>query len=98
MTFRYAPRVEGYLENMDFQKGREVTKGSMLYTIDPRTFEAKMVEAQGHMAEAHTMMVKAKSDTTGRARIFNRPERHTAMVNHPVRHTGSLRRNPVVSC
>ena len=55
-------RVEGFLESMDFEEGREVAKDALLYTIDPRPFEAKVVEAQGRLAEARTMLVKAKSD------------------------------------
>jgi membrane fusion protein (multidrug efflux system) len=55
-------RVEGFLESMDFQEGREVGKNSLLYTIDPRPFEARVVEAKGYLAEARTMLVKARSD------------------------------------
>jgi membrane fusion protein (multidrug efflux system) len=55
-------RVEGFLESMDFLEGRDVGKDALLYTIDPLPFEAKVVEAKGHLAEARTMLVKAKSD------------------------------------
>jgi len=55
-------RVQGFLESMDFLEGREVHKGDLLYTIDPRPFEARVVEAKGRLAEARTMLVKAKSD------------------------------------
>jgi membrane fusion protein (multidrug efflux system) len=55
-------RVEGFLDSMDFEEGREVEKDSLLYTIDPRPFEAKVVEAKGYLAEARTMLAKAKSD------------------------------------
>lgn len=55
-------RVEGFLDSMDFEEGREVEKGALLYTIDPRPFESKVVEAKGYLAEARTMLVKAKSD------------------------------------
>ena len=55
-------RVEGFLESMDFQEGRKVEKDALLYTIDPRPFEAKVVEVQGYVAEARTMLAKAKSD------------------------------------
>ena len=55
-------RVEGFLESMDFLEGREVQEGQLLYTIDPRPFEAKVVEAKGRLAEATTMLAKAKSD------------------------------------
>jgi membrane fusion protein (multidrug efflux system) len=55
-------RVEGYLEGMFFNEGWPVEKGQLLYTIDPQPFEAAVVEAQGHLAEATTMLSKAKSD------------------------------------
>lgn len=55
-------RVEGVLESMDFQEGRTVKAGDLLYTIDPRPFESKVVEAQGRLAEARTLLAKAKSD------------------------------------
>jgi len=55
-------RVEGFLESLEFMEGREVSKDQLLYTIDPRPFEAKVVEAQGRLAEARTMLTKAKSD------------------------------------
>jgi membrane fusion protein (multidrug efflux system) len=55
-------RVEGVLESMEFAEGRAVEKGQLLYTIDPQPFEAKVVEAQGHLAEARTALAKAKSD------------------------------------
>ncbi len=55
-------RVEGVLESMDFAEGRGVQKGDLLYTIDPQPFEAKVVEAQGYLAEARTALAKGKSD------------------------------------
>ena len=55
-------RVEGFLESMEFDEGREVSKDQLLYTIDPRPFEARVVEAKGHLAESRTMLTKARSD------------------------------------
>ncbi|MEN8108068.1 MAG: efflux RND transporter periplasmic adaptor subunit [Pseudomonadota bacterium] len=55
-------RVEGFLESLDFKEGREVSQGQLLYTIDARPFEAKVVEAKGYLAESRTMLAKAKSD------------------------------------
>ena len=37
-------RVEGFLESMDFQEGRFVKKGDLLYTIDAQPFQARLVE------------------------------------------------------
>jgi len=55
-------RVEGFLETMDFEEGRFVKKGDLLYTIDSQPFQAKLVEAQSHLASAQTALAKADAD------------------------------------
>jgi membrane fusion protein (multidrug efflux system) len=55
-------RVEGFLETMDFQEGRFVKKGDLLYTIDPQPFKAKLVEAQSLLAAAQTTLAKTEAD------------------------------------
>ncbi len=55
-------RVEGFLEGIHFDEGRNVRKGQLLYTIDPQPFEAKVNGFKGQLAEARTMLVKAESD------------------------------------
>jgi membrane fusion protein (multidrug efflux system) len=55
-------RVEGFLESRTFREGREVEEGQLLYTIDQRPFLTKVVEAEGRLAEARTMLAKARAD------------------------------------
>ena len=55
-------RVEGVLQSRDFIEGSAVTKDQLLYTIDPRPFRAKVVAAEGRLAEAQTRLSKARSD------------------------------------
>jgi membrane fusion protein (multidrug efflux system) len=55
-------RVEGFLEGIHFEEGMPVRKGQHLYTIDPQPFLAKEAEALGNLAEAKTILVKAKAD------------------------------------
>jgi membrane fusion protein, multidrug efflux system len=55
-------RVDGFLEGLHFEEGRRVRKGQLLYTIDPQPYEAKVAASMGQLAEANTMLVKAKSD------------------------------------
>ena len=55
-------RVDGVLEEIHFQEGRPVRQGQLLYVIDPRPFQSRVVEAQGHLAEARTRLAKAQSD------------------------------------
>jgi membrane fusion protein (multidrug efflux system) len=47
---------------MEFREGTFVSKGDLLYTIDPQPFEAKLVEAQSNLAAAHTRHAKAEAD------------------------------------
>ena len=55
-------RVEGFLETMNFQEGRFVKQGDLLYTIDPQPFRAKLVEAQSQLAVAQTSLAKSEAD------------------------------------
>jgi len=55
-------RVDGVLEEMDFLEGRPVSKGQLLYVIDPQPYEARVVEAEGGLAQARTQLAKARSD------------------------------------
>lgn len=55
-------RVDGTLESIEFLEGRVVQKDQLLYTIETRPYDAKVVEAKGYLAEAKTARTKAKSD------------------------------------
>ena len=55
-------RVEGFLEGVHFQEGSDVSKGQLLYSIDPLPFEAKVAEQKSRLAQAETAKVKMKSD------------------------------------
>jgi membrane fusion protein (multidrug efflux system) len=55
-------RVEGVVTGMYFSEGRLVEEDQLLYTIDPEPFQQEVVEAEGGVAEARTLLAKAKSD------------------------------------
>ena len=55
-------RVDGVLEEMHFLEGRPVTQGQLLYVIDPRPYQSRVVEAEGRLASARTNLAKASSD------------------------------------
>ena len=55
-------RVQGFLESIEFEEGRPVEKGQLLYTIDPAPFRSMVVEAEGRVAEARTLLANAKAD------------------------------------
>jgi membrane fusion protein (multidrug efflux system) len=55
-------RVEGFLETVDFKEGNPVRKGQLLYTIDPRPFQAAVAQARGQLAESEAQLARAKQD------------------------------------
>ena len=55
-------RVEGFLTGIHFEEGTRVKKGDLLYTLDSQPFEADVAEKMSRVAEANTMLAKAKSD------------------------------------
>jgi len=55
-------RVEGILEEVHFREGTLVKTGDLLYTIDPRTLEANLQQAEGNLGQAEAALDKAKRD------------------------------------
>lgn len=55
-------RVEGFLQGIHFKEGTRVSKGQLLYSIDPQPFKAKVAAQMSGLAEAKTMLAKAESD------------------------------------
>lgn len=59
---KIAPRVYGIVQSLHFREGTQVKAGDLLYTIDPIPYKNKVDAAAANLAEANTMMVKAKAD------------------------------------
>ena len=55
-------RVQGFLETVTFDTGRLVKKGDLLYTIDPKPYEASLAKAKGVLAQAEAALSKAQLD------------------------------------
>lgn len=55
-------RVAGWLQAIHFTEGTEVKKGTLLYTIDQSELKQAVAEAKGRVAQARTLMLRAKSD------------------------------------
>lgn len=55
-------RVEGILQKQHYPDGSEVKKGQLLFTIDPATYQARLTQAQGQLAEAQAALTRATND------------------------------------
>jgi RND family efflux transporter MFP subunit len=53
------PQVSGYLVRQDYHEGAFVTKGQLLFEIDPRPFQAALDQAKGQLAQAQAQMANA---------------------------------------
>ena len=55
-------RIEGYLEEIHFKEGARIKKNILLYTLESQQFKAYVAAKMSMVAEAQTMLAKAKSD------------------------------------
>ncbi len=63
------PHVSGYIIRQDYKEGGVVSKGQVLFEIDPRPFQAaldgaqgELAAARGHLAEAEAQLGKSTID------------------------------------
>lgn len=63
-------RVRGYLIERAFEEGQRVEKGSLLYRIDPRTFEVELAQAQAGLASAQAQLDRARRQVQRLTELF----------------------------
>ena len=54
-------RVEGYLEQVNFQEGSYVRKGQLLYVIEQKPYKARVASAKARMAQAEANLFKTRT-------------------------------------
>ena len=82
------PQLSGRITQLHFQDGADVKKGDLLFTIDPRPFEAQLHAAQADLAKANAALNLARSQWS-RAETLIADEGH---LPGGVRHAQELRR------
>jgi membrane fusion protein (multidrug efflux system) len=55
------PQASGYLVRQNYQEGAQVTKGQVLFEIDPRPFQAALDQAKGQLAQAQGQVLQAQA-------------------------------------
>lgn len=61
-TVAIKARVNGELQKVHFTEGQEVSKGKLLFTIDPRPFQAALNEASARLEKDNALFSKAEDD------------------------------------
>lgn len=63
-------RVGGYLVKVNFQDGRDVKAGDVLFEIDPRPYQADVMRAEGEVEKWHAQLRKAEADVARNRRLL----------------------------
>ncbi len=61
VTANIQPQVSGYLIRQNYTEGSYVSKGDVLFEIDPRPFQAALEQAQGQLAQARGQLGQAQA-------------------------------------
>ncbi len=69
-TVEIRARVSGYLDKVHFKEGKEVKKGDLLFTIDPRPYRAEHDRADAEHQRAMSQSELAKNDAERAARLI----------------------------
>src|SRR5215469_8707321 len=56
------PKVQGYLLTQDYKNGSFVTKGQLLFQVDPRPFQAALEQAKADVERTEASLSKANND------------------------------------
>lgn len=69
-TVQIKSQVDGEILQVHFQEGDEVRKGQLLFTIDPRPFEAQLQQALANLARDQALLANARKDAARYAALI----------------------------
>jgi multidrug efflux system membrane fusion protein len=61
-TIQVKSQIGGTLHKVHFREGQDVAKGSLLFTIDPRQYEAQVKQADANLAKDKAQMENAREE------------------------------------
>ena len=65
------PQVGGRITQRQFQDGADLTKGQLLFVIDPRPYQAQLDSAKGALAQARAALELAKVEFARSSELLN---------------------------
>ena len=66
------PQVGGEIQSVHFKEGQEIKKGDLLFTIDPRPFEAQLKQAEANLAKDRAQQVNARKQADRYASVVKK--------------------------
>ncbi len=61
-TVEIKAQINGEVTAVHFKEGQDVTKGDLLFTVDPRPFEAALAQAKAALAKDQAQLAEAAAD------------------------------------
>lgn len=70
-TVQLRPRVGGYVDSVHFQEGAAVRKGQLLFSIDPRPYQAEVDRLSANLSQARSEQVLAQANAERGRRLLD---------------------------
>ena len=61
-TVSVKSQIGGVLTRVHFREGQDVNKGDLLFTIDPRPYEAALKQAEANLAKDNAQLANARKE------------------------------------
>jgi multidrug efflux system membrane fusion protein len=71
-TVAIKSQVDGQILGVHFREGQTVKKGDLLFTLDPRPFEAALRQAEANLAKDKALLEKAQTDLARLVRLVEK--------------------------
>jgi multidrug efflux system membrane fusion protein len=71
-TISVKSQIEGVLIRVHFKEGQYVNKGDILFTIDPRPYEAALKQAEANLAKDNAQLENARVEVTRYAELVKK--------------------------
>ncbi|MBQ7760340.1 MAG: efflux RND transporter periplasmic adaptor subunit [Phascolarctobacterium sp.] len=79
-----SPQVTGQIVGKYFKGGDTVQEGQVLYKIDPRTYQANLLSAEGNLASARANLANAEMDAERYTKLYEQNAVSKQMMDNAV--------------